>query len=163
MSAPVVSCAYYRVNRRRRRRYLPANPGAGHGRHGHHGRRANRRLLGGGSRLILAGEGGVDFPGVSILRCTAGVDPDPRVHVLIVSRYDPPFVTEASATDDVARGRRVVGEALGADERLRTAFAEFGVVYELVSSSGERGTTVLLATVDADGSLGWVDGLRPGG
>lgn len=54
-------------------------------------------------------------------------------------------------------------EAADADPRLREAFHEFGVVWEFVSSEGERGTTLLLATIAEDGSLEWQSGLRPSG
>lgn len=115
-----------------------------------------------GLALLLEGTGGVGLPGVLIVRWTAGLDPDPRINVQVSSRLGPRLVTLRPAKEDVAHSRRVIHEALGADERLRAAFEEFGVFWELVFDQGERGTSLRLAAIHEDGSLEWDEGMRPG-
>lgn len=111
--------------------------------------------------LLQEGAAEVDLPGVSIVRWTAGRDPDPRINVQVFSRFSPPFVTVGSARRDVDHGRRVVREALNADERLRVAFDEFAVLRELVSGEGERDTTLRLTSIAEDGPLHWAEDMRP--
>lgn len=113
-----------------------------------------------GVDLIQSGEGGVELPGVVITRWTAGLDPDPRVQVLIGSRFHPPFHTAVSAREDVEHGLRQLALARQ-DDRLAAVISEYGLVIELVSDIGERGTTVRLATVAEDGTLAWDERLRP--
>ena len=113
-----------------------------------------------GMDLIQSGEGGVELPGVAITRWTAGLNPDPRVHIFIGSRFHPPFHSAVSAREDVEHGLRQLDLARQ-DSRLAAAISDYGLVIELVSDIGERGTTVRPATVAEDGTLTWEERFRP--
>ena len=111
--------------------------------------------------LIRAGEGGANLPRCRIWRWSSGHEVDDRVRFEIGSRFSPSFASLQSVDEDLQRGLGMLQHAKNADPRLRELIDEFGLLIELITDVGERGTPLLMATVGEDGELDWVEGMRP--
>lgn len=84
---------------------------------------------------------------------------DGKIHIGIYARRSPDQLTAAIAANEVASGLEIISRLVAADERLRSLFDLYGTEITYLNDYGTGAAA--LAHVSDDGSLAWIEGLRP--
>ncbi|MCB1002846.1 MAG: hypothetical protein KDB35_01535 [Acidimicrobiales bacterium] len=96
---------------------------------------------------------------VGIRRWDHGKGADGKIHIGIYASRSPDQLTVAFAANEVASGLEIISRLVAADERLQGLFDLYGTEITYLNDYGMGAAA--LAHVSDDGSLTWVEGLRP--